>query len=84
MLPSVTDTAMPPVMTGRVAAATVPNTSTRASSATGNAYTSTLRRSSSEADERSAFSAGSPVRYVVSYVERVACARTARMAPICF
>ena len=76
--PSVTVTAMPPPITGKAAATRVPKISTRTMMAMGKVYVSAVLRSSAEICSMSAYTAGSPVRYVVRPVG----ASLARMAGI--
>ncbi len=66
--PSVMVTAMPPPITGRAAATRVPKMSTRTKMAIGRVYISAVLRSSAEICSMSAYTAGSPVRYVVRSV----------------
>ena len=67
-VPSVTVTAMPPPITGKAAATRVPKMSTRTKTAIGSVYDSAVLRSSAEMRSMSAYTAESPVRYVVRLV----------------
>ncbi len=69
--PRVTVTAIAPPITGTAAAVTVPNTSTMATRASGRAHDSARRRSAAEMRSMSSYTAGSPVRYVVSSVRLI-------------